>query len=344
MSGTGKGTLADNPNSVALVSGSTYRLTWISGEMQNGGNITIAVTTVQDSVGNVVGSPNSGIHTVGAIGVAPTLSPVHIASNNADTTKAVTGDIVTVTFTSSESITTPTVTIAGGAATVTGGPTNWSATRTVLAGDANGLVTFSISVFSDLAGNAGSTVSAVTDASSVTNVTAPSTATLTITTAGAGSGTVYSSPGTIACASGNPTNCSDSTFAVPTDVTLTAAPDWKSEVVWSVGCTGAGLSCGPFTLNGNTDVTATFSHKPLVMMPGPMYYASIQDAYNAVTGTTILKLRDQTFTENLVFNLAMDVTFDGGYDFAWAQIGSTSINGTVTIENGSVTANYLTII
>ena len=105
---------------------------------------------------------------------SPTLSPVHISSNNADPTKAVAGDIVTVTFTSSEVITTPTVTIAGTVETVTGGPTNWSATHTVLAEDAIGTVAFSISSFSDAVGNAGSMVSSTTDGSSVTKIKADS--------------------------------------------------------------------------------------------------------------------------------------------------------------------------
>src|SRR6185369_1810965 len=100
-----------------------------------------------------------------------------------------------------------------------------------------------------------------TTSTGTTNVMATSSnVTLTITTAGAGSGTVYSSPGTIACASGNGTNCSDS-FSNPTDVTLTAAPDWKSETTWTGGCIGTGNTCGPFILNGNTSVTATFDYK-----------------------------------------------------------------------------------
>ena len=72
VSGTGKGTLGSHPNSVAHVSGNQYRLTWTSGEMFNGGDITIAVATAQDSAGNSIGSPNSGTDTGHAIGVAPT--------------------------------------------------------------------------------------------------------------------------------------------------------------------------------------------------------------------------------------------------------------------------------
>lgn len=72
VSGTGKGTLATNPNSVAFVSGNTYRLTWTSGEMVNGGNITITASTAEDLAGNAVNS--SATHTGGAIGTAPTVT------------------------------------------------------------------------------------------------------------------------------------------------------------------------------------------------------------------------------------------------------------------------------
>jgi len=331
-------------------SGSTYTVTVNSGS--GNGTIRLDLTdddTVADGSGNKLGGTGAGNgnYTSGQVytmdKTAPTLSPVHIASSNVDPTKAFVGDIVTLTFTSSEIITTPSVTIAGNSAAVSGGPTGWSATRTILAGDPLGAVTFSISSFNDQAGNAGSMVTTVTDSSSVSVM--PNNATLTIATAGAGSGTVYSSPGTIACATGSSTNCSDS-FTNPTDVTLTAAPDWKSEIVWSGGCTGTSLSCGPFTLTGNTGVTATFNYKQLVMMPGPEYYATIQDAYNSCVDGTILQGRDQTFTEDLVFDRSVNVTFNGGNDATWNVVGNTTINGTVTmagVAGGSATISNLII-
>jgi hypothetical protein len=69
LSGSGRGSLASTPTSVALVSGKTYRLTWASGEMYNGGDITIAVSTAQDTAGNAVDS--SGTHVGGGIGTPP---------------------------------------------------------------------------------------------------------------------------------------------------------------------------------------------------------------------------------------------------------------------------------
>ena len=55
VSDTGKGTLAANPDIVTDLGFFFYRLTWISGEMFNGGDITITVTT------SSVKSPRPGL-------------------------------------------------------------------------------------------------------------------------------------------------------------------------------------------------------------------------------------------------------------------------------------------
>jgi hypothetical protein len=111
----------------------------------------------------------------------PLLNTVTIVSNNATTSLAKVGDIVTLNFTSSETIVTPTVTIAGHAisATNTSG-NNWSVAYTMVSGDASGVVSISIP-FSDIAGNAGTTVAATTNSSSVTfDKTAPTLTPVTI--------------------------------------------------------------------------------------------------------------------------------------------------------------------
>jgi len=74
LSGTGKGTLAATPNSVTLVSGNRYRLTWSSGEMKIGGDITITVAGPQDAAANAVS--DSGTHSGSGIGTAPTVTGV----------------------------------------------------------------------------------------------------------------------------------------------------------------------------------------------------------------------------------------------------------------------------
>jgi len=107
---------------------------------------------------------------------APTLSAVSIASNNAITSLAATGNTITVSITAGggESVTQPTVTIAGNAATVTpAGPSNtYSATYTLVGGENPGTAAINISGYADGAGNIGTAVTAVTDASTVT-ITAP---------------------------------------------------------------------------------------------------------------------------------------------------------------------------
>ncbi len=114
---------------------------------------------------------------------APTLTAVSITSNNSnDSSLATTGNTVTLSFTSSENILPPTVTFGGvTASTVTGSNTSWSATKTIVPGDADGLVAFSIS-YSDLATNDGTPVTSTIGGSSVTiDQTAPTLALVSIT-------------------------------------------------------------------------------------------------------------------------------------------------------------------
>ena len=112
---------------------------------------------------------------------APTLSAVSISSNNAVNTLAKVGDAITVAFTSSETVQDPpTVTIGGTGATVSGSGTSWSATRTMASGDSEGGVVFAIN-FLDLTGNAGTQVTATTDASGITfDKTAPTMSAIAI--------------------------------------------------------------------------------------------------------------------------------------------------------------------
>jgi len=108
-------------------------------------------------------------------GTAPTLSSVSIASNNSTNTQAVADDVVTLTFTASEAISTPVVTFQSGGAAIadtsitytnTSGNT-WTAAYTVNASDTSGAVTFSIA-YSDTAGNAGTAVTATSNSTSIT--------------------------------------------------------------------------------------------------------------------------------------------------------------------------------
>jgi len=100
---------------------------------------------------------------------APTLSAVAVSSNNASTSLAKVGNIVTLTFTSSETIATPTITI--GTSTDVVGITHtsnaWTATTTMSSGDTNGNVPFTITFADSPAGNSGTEVTAITTGGNV---------------------------------------------------------------------------------------------------------------------------------------------------------------------------------
>jgi len=177
LSGTAGATTA-----TVFGSGTTYNVA-VSGMTGDGTVIaSLAAGVASDAAGNLNAISTSTDNTVTRDGAVPTLSPVTIASNNANTARAKVGDVITLSFTSSEAIQTPTVTLAGSAAVVAnGGGNTWTATLTVGGGTPEGAASIAV-VFSDTAGNAGTTVTATTNASSVTvDRTAP---TVTINQAG----------------------------------------------------------------------------------------------------------------------------------------------------------------
>lgn len=71
ISGDGKGTLSDNPSQVTVIDNKHVRLNWNSGEMKNGGDVTITVNNVSDAQGNPIGNPNSGTHPGSGLGGFP---------------------------------------------------------------------------------------------------------------------------------------------------------------------------------------------------------------------------------------------------------------------------------
>jgi hypothetical protein len=200
-----------------------------------------------------------------------------------------------------------------------------------------GVSTGTCTIAADQAGNSG--YNAAPQATLSFTVT-QGTATLNVTLAGSGGGSVNSNPGGIACTSGSSSGCSHS-FSSATPVTLNATPDWKSTFTgWGGPCSGNG-SC-VISLDGDAGVSATFDTKKMVMLPGPTYFATMQDAYNAASGGDV-KFRDQTFSEDLVFNRPISLVLDCGMNDVWSNVGYTYLSGSLTIANGTVTISNLVI-
>ena len=106
----------------------------------------------------------------GSDGVPPTLTSVSIKQSKekagSKTGIAKLGQGVTITFTASEGLMTPSVMINGKAATVEGKIQSWSAKRTMDESDVDGMVSFEIS-YQDVSGEVGVSVTETTDGSAV---------------------------------------------------------------------------------------------------------------------------------------------------------------------------------
>jgi len=207
----------------------TAAYTVASGDTDQVAPLQISGVTMTDEAGNTSAAA-SGTDVAKTIDAhVPTLASISIKSNNAHTNLAKAGDVVTLSFTGSEGLQTPTVTIDGNTAAVAGGPTAWTATYAMASGDPQGPVTFSIA-FNDLAGNAGTAVTATSDSSTVTfDSVAPAAPTVSVTT---------------------PIN-----IANQASVAITVNGEANAAVAYTLKDTGAGVVSG----TGMTDGTGAFS-------------------------------------------------------------------------------------
>ena len=153
-------------------SGNTWTAVYTANASDTDGAVTYSIA-FSDTAGNAGTAVTSGSGSVTTDTTAPTLSGVSLASDNTNTSKAKAGDNVTLTFTASKSISTPTVTFASGGSAVNGNVTvqntsgnTWTASFAARVNSTDGPVTFSVS-FNDTVGNAGTAVTATSDGTSV---------------------------------------------------------------------------------------------------------------------------------------------------------------------------------
>ena len=180
--------VAINASRVSYVNttGNTWTASYTAVGSDTDGAVTYSIV-VGDLAGNPGVAVTTGTGSVTFDDTDPARTSVIVASNNSLVTHAKSGNVVTVELTTDVAVSQPVVVFkSGGAAlnnasgrvityTNTNSPnkTEWSAAYTVDAADTDGLVSFDID-FSDLAGNAATTVTSVTDTSSVVvDTTAP---------------------------------------------------------------------------------------------------------------------------------------------------------------------------
>lgn len=211
-----------------------------------------------------------------------------------------------------------------------GTPTTWSCTLTNLA---EGLNTISITATKD---------GLSTTAIPVQLVYQPVVyrPTLSIGFSGTGSGTVVINPTATACNS-------DCTISFDAGSLLTAHAIPAEYSLFSGWLNSACLGTGDclITLNADTSLTAGFQrdveHRVII---GTNYYPSVQAAYDAAGTGAVLKLWGVQFDENLLFGRSIGITLLGGFNDSYTLVtGETTINGTVTISNGMVILDRITI-
>jgi hypothetical protein len=70
----------------------------------------------------------------------------------------------------------------------------------------------------------------------------------------------------------------------------------------------------------------------------PLYYPSLQHAYNAISDGQSIQSQDKEFIENFSINADKSITLKAGYDCGYSiNSGMTTITGTMTVTEGIIT-------
>lgn len=163
------GSLTGSVSSVTPVSGTVYDVT-IS-PISGSGTVRLDLKSSNTGITDVAGNAISGGFTSGQTfsinqGI-PTFTSVSIASNNNTPSLAKPGDVVNLSFTASEAINIPAVSIATNVITATAaGGNSYTASYTMVIGDVAGTIPFTID-FSNTVGTAGTQVTATTNGTGV---------------------------------------------------------------------------------------------------------------------------------------------------------------------------------
>ena len=307
--GTVNATYLSGSGTSALV----FRYTIASGNLDTDGiSVASAITanggTLQDAVGNNATLTLNSVGSTASVlvdAVIPTLTAVGISSNNTTSTLAKTGDEITLSFTASEAINTPTVSIAGQNAGVVNTSGNiYTGKYTMTSAATEGTIAFSIS-FADAAGNSGTAVTVTTNSSAVTfDKTAPAT------------------PASLAGTSGD--------TQIVLNWNANSEADLKTYKVYG------GTSANPTTLL-QTIIAPTNTYTHTGLTNGTTYFYRISATDNAGNESAISS--DATAVpkaqQNITFNTIAAKTY-GDADFDAGATASSGLAVSYTSDNSAV--------
>jgi parallel beta-helix repeat protein len=145
------------------------------------------------------------------------------------------------------------------------------------------------------------------------------------------------------CTATNLTDCDDNCWLIPNADQTDTDNDGSGDACDA--CTDAdgdgysreGGICG--TVDCSDTDPGIYPGGPAVRIVGatPVYFSTIQEAYNAAQSGETLQSKAVSFPENLIFGLNKSVVLIGGYDCGFTgNSGATIINGAVTVSSGKI--------
>ena len=94
----------------------------------------------------------------------------------------------------------------------------------------------------------------------------------------------------------------------------------------------------------NAVYSASCAASPVKIVSTGAGYSSLQSAYDAAGSGDVILSQDALFTGDLFMDLNKSVAFEGGYECSYtARTGITSLNGNMTVSNGTVTIGGLSL-
>jgi hypothetical protein len=96
-------------------------------------------------------------------------------------------------------------------------------------------------------------------------------------------------------------------------------------------------------INGVAALYGAACANPPVKVAGN-YYDTVQAAYNSAASGNTVQIQEKTFIENVLLNRNITTILEGGYNCQYdTNTGYSTVNGSVTISNGTITVNKLII-
>ena len=119
---------------------------------------------------------------------------------------------------------------------------------------------------------------------------------------------------------------------------------YKAVGTYTVSLTATNTAGSNTTTKTDYISVAECQNLPVKDSEGSGYFSTVQDAYDNASEADTIQAQALDFEESLNFSRDIQITIEGGYDCEYTDNPSTStIKGSMTISNGTVTVDNLVI-